>query len=154
MPYYKLCTTATRVTKSKLQLSSPRGPIWQYDNMIIFYFLSTSLKVCTNGRIGLSQNYIIFIGCWKWTTNANDVIMGRSYVGPSLPLVQRPRIKIIPSCSNCILVLFLLLTNVRCWVTIAYHIPAMSSIDAAEACPMKRTVSFLLHYLFFTCLRR
>ena len=46
----------------------------------------------TVGRshVGSSQNYVIFIGCWKWTINQIDVIQHRSYVGLILLLVQRP----------------------------------------------------------------
>ena len=40
--------------------------------------------------VGSSQNYVIFIDCWKWTINQIDVIKKRSYVRPILLLVQRP----------------------------------------------------------------
>ena len=35
-------------------------------------------------------NYVNLIDCSFSTTNENEVILGRSYVGPILPLVQRP----------------------------------------------------------------
>ena len=35
-------------------------------------------------------NYVNLIDCSFSTTNAADVILGRSYVGRILPLVQRP----------------------------------------------------------------
>ena len=49
---------------------------------------------CTNNRIGPGvgpfSNDVNLIDCSFSTTNGNDVIRGRSYAGPILPLVQRP----------------------------------------------------------------
>ena len=54
---------------------------------------------CTNHRIGPNHvgpffNNVNLIDCSFSTTNANDVILGRSYVGPILPLVQRPGVEL------------------------------------------------------------
>ena len=44
-----------------------------------------------NNRIGPTfLNYVNFIDCSFSTTNENDVILGRFYVGPILPPMQRP----------------------------------------------------------------
>ena len=47
---------------------------------------------CTNNRIHVGPffNSVNLIDCSFSTTNENDVILGRSYVGPILPLVQQP----------------------------------------------------------------
>ena len=45
---------------------------------------------CTNNRIGPFLNDVNLIDCSFLTTNEKDVILGRFYVGPILPLVQRP----------------------------------------------------------------
>ena len=60
---------------------------------IIAYFLFVyqgAVALTDRSHVGLSQNYVIFFGCWKWTINQIDIIQKRSYVGPILLLVQRP----------------------------------------------------------------
>ena len=44
----------------------------------------------SQGDVGPFLNYVNLIDCSFSTTNENDVILGQSYVGPILPLVQRP----------------------------------------------------------------
>ena len=41
-------------------------------------------------RVGPFLNYVNLIDCSFSTTDENDIIPGRSYAGPILPLVQRP----------------------------------------------------------------
>ena len=44
----------------------------------------------TIGSVPCKTVYVNLIDCSFSTTNANDVILGRSYVRSILPLVQRP----------------------------------------------------------------
>ena len=94
---------------------------------------------CTHVRPFL--NYFDLIDCSFFTTNENDVILGRSYVGPVLPLVQWPLVLQIVEVAGFAKLSWCPLQFSRCWLRAKFRPVAV--LSRFSSVPFKfRPISF------------